>query len=124
MSAGPFIKTLYQADSGLVFPTKLQPETELASFAGRVNDAPAGPATPGAPYLAVVVGKRSPRLQMRYAIVRLTADGVGQTAEYKTGNSYRVVVGDPATYALWARNAVGTYLGIAAVIDRMIGEVA
>lgn len=124
MSAGSFIDSLYEADSGLVFPTKVQPETELAQLNGTVNDAPAGPATPGAPYLKVRVGKRSPQLQMRYVIIKMTSAPAGQYADYiGVGASYKIPVLNPTVFAGLAKNQAATYLGASAVIKRVVGEV-
>jgi hypothetical protein len=124
MSAGQFIDTLYQADSGLVFPTRLQPETELAQLNGTVNDAPAGPVTPGAPYLRVRVGKRSRGLQPRYVIVKMTANPAGQYADYQgLGTSHKIVVGNPAVFSGLSKGQEATYLGTACIITRVVGEV-
>lgn len=125
MSAGAFIDSLYEADSGLVFPTKVQPETELAQLNGTVNDAPAGPVTPGAPYLKVRVGKRSPQLQMRYVIVKMTANPTGQYADYQgVGTSHKIVVLNPAVFAGLSKRQDATYLGTTCKITRVVGEVS
>ena len=125
MSAGSFIDSRYEADSGLCFPTKVQPETELADLGGTPNDAPSTALTAGAPYQAVRVGKRSPRLQMRYVIVKLTEAPAGQYADYVgAGASYRIPVLDPAVFATLQKNDPAVYLGADGVITRKVGEVA
>lgn len=124
MSAGAFIESRYEADSGLCFPTKVQPETELAQLNGTVNDAPSTALTPGAPYLRVRVGKRSPQLQMRYVIIKLTSAPTGQYADYiGVGASYKIPVLNPTVFAGLAKNQAATYLGASAVIKRVVGEV-
>lgn len=45
MSSGKFIRTFYETNGGAVCRIRVQPETELASIGGVVNDAPAGPPT-------------------------------------------------------------------------------
>ena len=125
MSAGSFIASRYEADSGLCFPTRVQPETELADLGGVVNDAPATALTAGAPYQAVRVGKRSPRLQMRYVIVKLTEAPTGQYADYVgIGARYKIPVLNPTVFAGIEKNDPAVYLGAEAVIVRKVGEVA
>lgn len=125
MSAGAFIDSIYESDSGLVFPIRVQPETELAQLNGTVNDAPAGPVTPGAPFVSVRVPKRSPRLQVRYVTLKMTAQPTGQYADYQgIGTTHRVVVSNPAVFAGLARGQAATYLNTACVIQRKVGEIS
>lgn len=125
MSAGAFIDSIYEADSGLVFPIRVQPETELAQLNGTVNDAPIGPVTAGAPFISVRVPKRSPRLQVRYVIVKMTAQPTAQYADYQgIGTSHRIMVGNPAVFNGLAKGQAATYLNTACIITRKVGEIS
>ncbi len=125
MSAGSFIDSVYEADSGLVFPTRVQPETELAELNGTVNDASSEPVTPGAPFISVRASKRSPQLQVRHVIVKMTANPTGQYADYKgIGTSHRLVVSNPAVFAGLTKRQPATYLGATCIITRVVGEVS
>lgn len=45
MSSGRFIRSFYATNGGAIARIRVQPETELATIGGTVNDAPAGPPT-------------------------------------------------------------------------------
>jgi hypothetical protein len=125
MSAGAFIDSVYTSDAGLTFPIRVQPETELAELNGTVNDAPGDEVTPGAPFISVRVPKRSPRLQVRYVIVKMLANPTGQYADYAgIGTSHRLVVSDPAVFSGLSKGQPATYLGTSCRITRVVGEVA
>lgn len=124
MSAGPFIDSRYEADSGLVFPTRVQPETELAQLNGTVNDAPSTAITAGAPYLNIRKNKRSRGLQPRYVRVKLTSAPTGQYADYiGVGASYQIPVLNPTVFAGLAKGQAVTYLGATGIITRVVGEI-
>lgn len=124
MSAGQFIDTVYEADSGLVFPTRVQPETELATLNGVVNDASSEAVTPGAPFISVRTSKRSPKLQVRHVWVKMLENPTGQYADYQgIGTTHRLVVSNPTVFAGLSRRQPATYLGAACQITRVVGEV-
>lgn len=125
MSAGQFIDSLYQANSGMVFPCRVQPETELAQLNGDVNDAPAGPVTTGAPFIKIRPGKRTLGLQPRYVMVKMLANPEGQYADYQgIGTSHRITVLSPTVFAGLSKGQAATYLGTSCRITRVVGEIS
>jgi len=111
MSAGPFTRTFYQSDTGLIHPVRLQPETLLATVEGQALDPVTGPTTSS--ISAQVTGsRRGLGLFARYITVAFT--GTPPTG-YSAGQTYRLTVCDPAIYD--AINVLDEGLYLTAVIQ-------
>lgn len=108
MSAGGFIRSVYQADdTTLLFPVRVQPETLTLEIDGTANSA--GGAAPNQVVSAKVSGGRR-ELGVTCRKVRfqfLTAAPTG----YKLGETISLPVLNPTTYAVIAKGQQGTYLG-------------
>ena len=120
MSAGPFTRSFYESDSGLIHPIRLQPETLEAVFDSVDNDPPAGPTTSN--ISAQVTGsRRGLGLFARYVTLVFTAT---PPTGYSTGRYYKITVPDPAVWDGITPLSEATYLGTAAqVISKTSEEV-
>ena len=106
MSAGVFLRTRYEADSGEIHPIRVQPETVAANIAG-ANAAPSGTTTQS---ISARVNKtnREFGLRPRFVTVRFTStvpDG------YEADNLYRIPILTPSRFTAINVGASGTYLG-------------
>jgi hypothetical protein len=111
MSAGAFIRTTYEADSGEIHPIKVQPETVAANI-GAANGAPGGAATSGIS-AKVSGGRREIGLlarKVRVAFTGAVPDG------YEPGNTLSIPVLTSATYNAALPGTTGTYLGSPVVV--------
>ena len=108
MSAGSFLSTRYEADSGTIYRIRVQPETVAASIGG-ANTAPAG-AIDGESSARVGGGNRKIGVKARSVTVRWT--GTPPTG-YAENQLLRVPILTPARYSAIALGSTGTYLGIA-----------
>jgi len=119
MSAGKFdLSGKYESDAGNVYRCRPQPETKDLTVDGVANAYPAGAITAGLGSLTLTKSKRSLGVIPRTVTVRFTADGTGNTGDYEgEGTSHVVVVFNPTVYAGHAIGEIGTYLGIACVLD-------
>lgn len=111
MSAGPFIRTFYEADSGEIHPIRVQPET-VAANVGAANTAATGPATIGIS-ARVSGGSRQLGLVARKVRVAFTA---AVPTGYDTDTVLTIPVLTPAAYNAAIVGATGTYLGSAIVV--------
>lgn len=108
MSAGPFEQTFYEGDSGDIHVVRVQPETLATSFAGTLNDAPAGPAT--SPFWAKVSkGVREYGLSPR--TVNFIWDDGQTPAGYKAGDVQKIAVMQTSVFNAITINSAATYLG-------------
>ena len=117
MSAGAFLQTSYESDSGEVHPIRVQPETAAANFGG-ANAAPAGPITSSISARARG-GIREYGLKARAFVIVFTGavpDG------YEPGNQYRIPVLTPARFNGTAIGTTGTYLGAPARVVSKVPE--
>jgi len=119
MSAGKFdLAGKYESDEGNVYRCRPQPETKGLTLATNANAYPTGAITAGLGSITLTKSKRSLGVIPRTVTVRLTADGTGDQGDYEgEGTSHVVVVFNPTVYAGYAIGDVGTYLGIACVLD-------
>lgn len=110
MSAGAFTNTFYTAESGLVHPIRVQPETLTLTIGGQANSAPSGPADAGTGYVRVSGSKRTYGITPRKVSIRFT--GTVPTG-YKEGQTYRIPVLIPGHYQSYIEPKLqtGTYLG-------------
>jgi len=120
MSAGVFSNAFYETSSengGFVLTCRVQPETLAASIGGTANASATGPAdAPGS--ATISQGRRSAGVNMRYVSLGFT--DLPPTG-YK-GTPVRIPVLDPATFTLWTKGAIGTYLGSAVEVLGRTGE--
>lgn len=122
MSAGAFENGKYQGDNNMIYPVKVQPETKGLTLMSIANDYPLGDVDLGMIPIRISSGRNSRGIRPRFVTVELTADGTGETAQYKAGTRHRVVVFTSATLNAWELNATGTYLGIACRLVFKSGE--
>ena len=108
MSAGAFIRSFYQTNGLAIARIRVQPETELASIGGTVNDAPAGPPTI-ATAVKVSKGRREYGISPRK--VGFVFDDGQEPEGYKPGQIYYLPVLTRALYDSFAIGAAITYLG-------------
>jgi hypothetical protein len=125
MSAGKFdLDGKYESDAGNIYRCRPQPETKGMIIDGAANAYPAGSITTGLGSVTLTKSKRSLGVIPRTVTVRLTEDGSGDQGDYEgDGTSHSVVVFSPSVYAGYAIGEVGTYLGIACVVDFKSPEV-
>lgn len=109
MSAGNFVRSRYQSNSGEVYPIRVQPETLALTIDATANAAPAGAIT--AEVSARANGSRR-TLGMNARTVSITFTATPPEG-YATNSTLTVPV---LTSALWddiSRGDTGTYLGVA-----------
>lgn len=107
MSAGQFVRSRYEADSGEIHPIRVQPETVAASIDGNANAAPAGAVTVGLS-AQVSQSRRAFGLTARKITLAWTAavpDG------YDPRGTVRIPVLSRATFDAINVGDEGTYLG-------------
>lgn len=110
MSAGQFITTKYESDSGNIYPIRVQPETTALVLNGQVNNPPSGAQTEGV--LARVSGGRR-RIGLKARNVRIQFAGAAPDG-YKDGSTITLPILTPAVFnALPTTGGTGTYLGVA-----------
>lgn len=112
MSAGRFSLVTYETDSAdlgqLFMPIRLQPETLALVIGGATNAAPLDAIT--LPLrVSVSAGEREYGVKPRKVTIRFT-DPTNLPAGY-SGDDITLPVPDPAVFAAFTLNAVGTYLG-------------
>lgn len=106
MSAGAFLRTKYQSDSGTIYAIRVQPETVAANIGG-ANTAPAG-AIDGEGSVKARGGSREIGIKARKVRVKFTGavpDG------YKPDTVLEIPILTPSVYQSIGTNATGTYLG-------------
>lgn len=106
MSAGSFVLTRYEADSGTVYPIRVQPETLSANIGG-ANAAPAGTADADV-FARTGGGNRRYALKARSVSVKFT--GALPTG-YAAGQTLRIPILTPALWNSITVGDTGTYLG-------------
>lgn len=113
MSAGAFVLANYETDSidlgTLVMPIRVQPETlETLIIGGQANTEVAGPVT--LPLrVSVSAGNTEYGVKPRKITIRFTDPA--DLPEGYTGDDLIIPVLDPANYAAYGLNDVGSYLG-------------
>lgn len=108
MSAGEFSTSKYQcsADNGsYILACRVQPETLAATIDSVANDAPTGAVNaPGS--ATISQGRRSAGVNMRY----VTLEWTGTKPTNYSGDTVRIPVLKPETFAAWTLGSTGTYL--------------
>lgn len=111
MSAGNFVRSRYESDSGTIHPIRVQPET-LAANVGAVNAGAAGAVD--SPISARVSGGNR-QLGLVARRVRVAFTGTLPTG-YAENTVLSIPVLTPAAYAAAISGATGTYLGSPIVV--------
>lgn len=112
MSAGPYLRAIYELNSGLKAPIRIQPETGALVFGTTNNTVPAGPAD--IPVSARVSNNnRSIGIKPRTVTVRF--NGAGPEG-YSPQSTITLPWLAPATWEALAVGTVGQYLGVAVTL--------
>lgn len=112
MSAGAFLRAIYESDAGTFHPIRVQPETVALVIEGVTNTVPGGPIN--SPISARVGGSRR-GIGLKARTVTVEIPGGGATG-YIENAKITLPVLDPATYLALAPNQTGTYLGQTATV--------
>lgn len=113
MSAGAFIRSKYETDTGAILRTRVQPETELMTNGTVPNDAPGG--NPTLPWgMKIRPGKREVGIVPRS--VTLVFPAGQEPTGYKPDSPIEVPVMTPAAYAAYQGETNLTYLGATATV--------
>jgi len=125
MSAGGFVTVNYQANTGILHPIRIQPETLLLELDSTVNAIPSEPAGTVKSGISARVsgGRRSLGLFTRMVRIQFgPADG-----DQPTGYQVRGVITLPiltqALYDALSRSSTGTYLTKAVKVVGLVPEV-
>lgn len=117
MSAGQFIRSLYETNGGAIARIRVQPETELASIGGTVNDAPAGPPTVST---TVKVNKSRREYGIGPRKVGFVFDDGQAPTGYEAGNIYYIPVLTRAVYDGAVVGETMTYLqGTGEIVSKL-----
>lgn len=118
MSAGPFIDSRYEANSGFVFPIRIQPETNSLELDTTTNSPPTEDVTADLPTLVLTKSRRGFGVHPRTFTIVLTGDGLpdSRTEEYREGNSYTIPILQASVWDSLVKGDVGTYQGIPCVL--------
>lgn len=124
MSAGNFdLDGKYESNSGQVYRCRPQPETAEMTLDGTANAYPSGAITAGVGSLKLSKGNRELGVVPRRVKVRWTAAPSGPQADYGgIGSTFLVPVFNPTVFAGYAEGNIGTYLGVACVLDKKFSE--
>lgn len=117
MSSGQFIRSFYETNGGAVARIRVQPETELASLGGTVNDGAAGPATIQTT-VKVNKGRREYGIGPRKVGIVFDTAPTG----YEPGNIYYIPVMTRAVYDGVIVGDTVTYLGSSAEVVSKLEE--
>lgn len=111
MSAGEFLTSRYEADSGTIYGIKVQRET-IAANVGAVNAAPAGQPD-GDGSVRVGGGNRQIGIKARSVTVEFTAT---PPTGYAENQLLRIPILTPAVWDGANVGTTGTYLGVAITV--------
>lgn len=112
MSAGAFVRTLYEADNGDLLVCRAQEET-LQANVGAVNSAPTGTPTAGRPAMSLRGSRKKNGVHPRSVVVYF---GSSAPTGYLTNQTHRIPILKPATWDAAVKGATCTYLGASATI--------
>lgn len=107
MSAGAFLNTGYEAESGTIFPIRVQPESLTLTLNGTANDAPA--AAPAINLPSAQVGKGRRAIGVNARLVRFKITDATPPAGYKADGLLTLPVLQIATYTAYGKGQTGTY---------------
>ena len=109
MSSGIFEDVAYEADSGVFYNARVQPETLAMTIDGTANAAAAGPVPAGNPSAYMRGSRRQLGITARTVTLKLPPGGTPPT-DY-TGDNVTVPVMTPALFAAISRSSTVVYLG-------------
>lgn len=118
MSGGAFDDSKYEADSGFIYPIRVQPETISATIGGVANAAPAGDIDVGLPTAYARGGKRQFGVKAR----RVTVTFATPPSGYKAGEVLSIPVLTPSVFAGIAKGQAVSYLGATGVVKNKHNE--
>ena len=119
MSSGPFIRSRYESDTGVIARCRVQPETELLTDGSVFNAAPTG--APTVPFsIKIRPGKRELGIIPR--TVQLSFAAGNEPAGYKPGEILSVPVLDPLVFTAFQASSQLTYLGQTADVISFANE--
>lgn len=118
MSAGIFVNSKYESNSGRVYFVKVQPETEALILGGTANAAPAG-AIDQEVTASARGGERKNGISCRR--VALTWTGTIPDGYFPNGR-LEVPILTPALFSAVSRGTTGTYLGSPVEVVGKISE--
>jgi hypothetical protein len=124
MSAGTFEQGKYEDNAGNIWEVRVQPETKGLTLDSNANAYPSGSLTANLPKLPInTYSRRKFGIKMRSVTVELTAAPTGSVGDYEgIGTRHTIAVFDPAVWEDYAKDQVGTYLGVACKFVRKSGE--
>lgn len=120
MSAGAFVRSRYESNSGEIYPIRVQPETLALQIGSTANAAPTGAIT--AEVSARANGSRR-TLGMNARSVTVTFTGTPPDG-YATNSTLTVPVLTPELWDSAAKGTTGTYLGVAIEVVGKSAEAA
>lgn len=118
MSAGGFDSSKYEADSGLIFRIRVQPETTAATIGGTQNTAPSGSVGAGLPSARARGSKRAIGVTAR----RVTCSFATPPSGYKAGELISIPILTPELYNSIAFDDAVSYLGATGKVVGKISE--
>lgn len=111
MSAGDFVNSKYESDTGGIYAIRVQPETLALSVGGTTNNAPTG-AVDQEGRARTSGGNRKYGIKARFVTLRSPESGGTLPAGYKPGQLLRVPILTPALFnAIPPSGGEATYLG-------------
>ena len=121
MSAGDFLPSIYQTNTGGLYNVRIQPETLTLTFNTVANTPASGPVPPGLPSAKVSGNRNSIGINCRKVRVRFTTTFPTGYSGGKDTISLPVLTS--SAFNAWGVNDVGTYtLGGTAYDVRLIGK--
>ena len=120
MSAGPIKKYFYEMENGMKTRVRLQEETVAAKIGTDLNGEATGPKTAGIPSAKVSLNDGEIGIRPRYVSGKWVT--VPANSEYVVGGFVKIVVPDPANFAIFTEGAVMEYLGGTFSIERQVPE--
>lgn len=117
MSSGAFVLSKYEADSGTIYPIRVQPET-LAATIGSANAAPAG-VTDAEVFARTGGGNRRYSIKARAVSVRFTG---AVPDDYAPNQLLRIPILTQSVYDGITVGDSGTYLGSAVQVVGKLRE--
>lgn len=113
MSAGRFSRSKYESNNGEIFPIRVQPETEAATFGGAANVPPAAAADQP---VSARVGGGNRQIGIKARSVTVTWSGA-PPAGYTEGQLIRIPILTEDLYdSISPQSTTGSYLGAGIVV--------
>lgn len=107
MSSGGFSTSVYESNSGLFFPIRIQPETLTLTLNSQANAAPANTPGAGLPSAVISRGRRSFGVNAR--LVRVRTPATGGDPNYVPLGIISLPVLQASVYAAYGKGQTGTY---------------